>query len=94
MSPQVRSQGPSVLLRGQTELDFSQSFHRVCLQEFSNFSSLSQSQFSQYYTLPPTYVPTGLPSSDEQGAGVGGAGYSAMKSEEAASAGLPPRGDV
>uniref|UniRef100_A0A3P8VTX1 Eyes absent homolog n=1 Tax=Cynoglossus semilaevis TaxID=244447 RepID=A0A3P8VTX1_CYNSE len=53
---------------GQTELDFSQSFHRVCLQEFSNFNSLSQSQFSQYYTLPPTYVPTGLPSSDEQGA--------------------------
>ncbi|XP_008329290.1 protein phosphatase EYA3 [Cynoglossus semilaevis] len=56
----------------------------VSPQEFSNFNSLSQSQFSQYYTLPPTYVPTGLPSSDEQGAGVGGAGYSAMKSEEAA----------
>ncbi|XP_069372891.1 eyes absent homolog 3 isoform X4 [Paralichthys olivaceus] len=61
----------------------------VTQQEFSSYNSLGQSQFSQYYTLPPSYVPAGLASSDEQGAGV--AGYSAVKSEEAASAGLPPR---
>ncbi|KAM4538975.1 protein phosphatase EYA3 [Odontesthes bonariensis] len=60
-------------------------------QEFSSYSSLGPSQFSQYYTLPPSYVPAGLPSSDEHSAGVGAAGYSAVKSEEAASAGLPPR---
>ncbi|XP_028277369.1 protein phosphatase EYA3 isoform X2 [Parambassis ranga] len=60
-------------------------------QEFSSYNSLGQGQFSQYYTLPPSYVPAGLPSSDEHGAGVGVAGYSAVKSEEAASAGLPPR---
>ncbi|XP_037549099.1 eyes absent homolog 3 [Nematolebias whitei] len=58
-------------------------------QEFSSYSSLGQAQFSQYYTLPPSYVPAGLPSSDEPGAAV--AEYSAVKSEEAASAGLPPR---
>ncbi|XP_060948949.1 eyes absent homolog 3 [Limanda limanda] len=58
-------------------------------QEFSSYNSLGPSQFSQYYTLPPSYVPAGLASSDEQGAGP--AGYSAVKSEEAASAGLPPR---
>ncbi|KAL6099439.1 eya3 [Pungitius sinensis] len=60
-------------------------------QEFSGYNSLGQNQFSQYYTLPPSYVPAGLPSSDDHGAGVGTAGYSAVKSEEAASAGLPPR---
>ncbi|XP_058475511.1 eyes absent homolog 3 isoform X2 [Solea solea] len=60
-------------------------------QDFSSYNSLGQSQFSQYYSLPPSYVPTGLPSSDESGAGVGVAGYSAVKMEEAASAGLPPR---
>uniref|UniRef100_A0A3Q1AN97 Eyes absent homolog n=1 Tax=Amphiprion ocellaris TaxID=80972 RepID=A0A3Q1AN97_AMPOC len=60
-------------------------------QEFSSYNSLGQSQFSQYYSLPPSYVPAGLPSSDEHSAGVGAAGYSAVKSEEAASAGLPPR---
>ncbi|XP_029370338.1 protein phosphatase EYA3 isoform X3 [Echeneis naucrates] len=61
------------------------------VQEFSGYNTLAQSQFSQYYALPPSYVPTGLPSSDDQGAAVGVAGYSAVKSEEAASAGLPPR---
>uniref|UniRef100_G3NCQ0 Eyes absent homolog n=1 Tax=Gasterosteus aculeatus aculeatus TaxID=481459 RepID=G3NCQ0_GASAC len=60
-------------------------------QEFSGYNSLGQNQFSQYYTLPPSYVPAALPSSDDHGAGVGAAGYSAVKSEEAASAGLPPR---
>ncbi|KAM8840426.1 protein phosphatase EYA3 isoform 3-T4 [Spinachia spinachia] len=60
-------------------------------QEFSGYNSLGQNQFSQYYTLPPSYVPAGLPSTDDSGAGVGAAGYSAVKSEEAASAGLPPR---
>ncbi|KAM9839089.1 protein phosphatase EYA3 [Aulostomus maculatus] len=63
----------------------------VANQEFSGYNSLGQSQFSQYYTLPPNYVPAGLPSSDDRGASVGGAAYSAVKSEEAASAGLPPR---
>ncbi|XP_008284020.1 protein phosphatase EYA3 [Stegastes partitus] len=62
----------------------------VAHQEFSSYNSLGQSQFSQYYALPPSYVP-GLPSSNEHSAGVGVAGYSAVKSEEAASAGLPPR---
>ncbi|KAM3595884.1 uncharacterized protein V6R79_004551 [Siganus canaliculatus] len=60
-------------------------------QEFSSYNSLGQSQFSQYYTLPPSYVPAGLPSTDDHCAGVGAAGYSAVKSEQAASAGLPPR---
>nr|XP_057902619.1 eyes absent homolog 3 isoform X2 [Doryrhamphus excisus] len=62
----------------------------VALQEFS-YNSLGQSQFSQYYSLPPSYVPAGLPSTDDHSATVGGAVYSAVKSEEAASAGLPPR---
>ncbi|XP_041867934.1 eyes absent homolog 3 isoform X2 [Melanotaenia boesemani] len=60
-------------------------------QEFSTYNSLGQNQFSQYYALPPSYVPAGPPGSDEHGAGVGVVGYSAVKSEEAASAGLPPR---
>ncbi|XP_065325994.1 eyes absent homolog 3-like [Pelmatolapia mariae] len=59
--------------------------------DFSSYNSLGQSQFSQYYTLPPSYVPAGLPNSDEHGGGAGVDGYSAVKSEEAASAGLPPR---
>ncbi|XP_038580829.1 eyes absent homolog 3 [Micropterus salmoides] len=63
----------------------------VAHQEFSSYNSLGQSQFSQYYALPPSYVPAGLPSSDDHGAVVGMAGYSAVKSEQAASAGLPPR---
>ncbi|XP_077362150.1 protein phosphatase EYA3 isoform X3 [Festucalex cinctus] len=63
----------------------------VALQEFSGYNSLGQSQFPQYYSLPSSYAPAGLPSSDEHGAAVGGAVYSAVKSEEAASAGLPPR---
>ncbi|KAM4550113.1 protein phosphatase EYA3 [Fundulus diaphanus] len=58
-------------------------------QEFSSYSSLGQNQFSQYYHLPPNYTPAGPTSTDEHGAGV--AGYSAVKSEEAAPAGLPPR---
>lgn len=63
------------------------------LQEFS-YSSLGQNQFSQYYTaLPPSYVPAGLPSSDDHSTGLGVAEYSAVKSEQAASAGLPPRGN-
>ncbi|KAM4725526.1 protein phosphatase EYA3 [Anableps anableps] len=62
-------------------------------QEFSGYSSLGQNQFSQYYHLPPNYTPAVLPSADEHGtgAGVGVAGYSPVKSEEAAPAGLPPR---
>ncbi|XP_034091872.1 eyes absent homolog 3 isoform X3 [Gymnodraco acuticeps] len=60
-------------------------------QEFSSYTSLGQSQFSQYYALPPSYTPAGLPSSEDPGAALGVAGYSAIKSEQAASAGLPPR---
>uniref|UniRef100_A0A672HGL6 Eyes absent homolog n=1 Tax=Salarias fasciatus TaxID=181472 RepID=A0A672HGL6_SALFA len=63
----------------------------------TSFNSLGQTQFSQYYALPPSYVPAGLPAADEHGAsagGVGATGYSAVKSEEAASAGLPPRGEA
>ncbi|XP_047240658.1 eyes absent homolog 3 isoform X2 [Girardinichthys multiradiatus] len=60
-------------------------------QDFSSYSSLGQTQFSQYYQLPPNYTPAGLTSSDEHSAGAGVAGYSAVKSEEAAPAGLPPR---
>ncbi|KAK9526557.1 hypothetical protein VZT92_015249 [Zoarces viviparus] len=60
-------------------------------QEFSGYNSLGQNQFSQYYALPPSYVAAGLPSSEDHGPGAGAAGYSAVKSEEAASAGLPPR---
>ncbi|XP_061521309.1 eyes absent homolog 3 isoform X3 [Phycodurus eques] len=63
----------------------------VALQEFSGYNSLGQSQFSHYYSLPSSYVPAGLPSSDDHGTTVGGAVYSAVKSEEAAAAGLPPR---
>uniref|UniRef100_A0A3Q2YXT2 Eyes absent homolog n=1 Tax=Hippocampus comes TaxID=109280 RepID=A0A3Q2YXT2_HIPCM len=59
--------------------------------DFSSYNSLGQSQFSQYYNLPASYVPAGLPNSDDHGAAVGGAVYSAVKSEEAASAALPPR---
>ncbi|XP_077447182.1 protein phosphatase EYA3 isoform X2 [Stigmatopora argus] len=59
----------------------------AALQEFSGYNSLGQSQFSQYYSLPSSYAPAGLPSGDDHG----GAAYSAVKSEEAASAGLPPR---
>lgn len=62
----------------------------VSQQDFSSYSSLGQTQFSQYYNLPPSYVPAALPSTeDHSAAGVGG--YSDVKSEEAASAGLPPR---
>uniref|UniRef100_A0A8C3AQI1 Eyes absent homolog n=1 Tax=Cyclopterus lumpus TaxID=8103 RepID=A0A8C3AQI1_CYCLU len=64
------------------------------LQEFSGYNSLGQNQFSQYYALPPSYVPAGLPSSDDHGAAAGAGGYPAVKSEQAASAGLPPRGNL
>uniref|UniRef100_A0A8C5HSR2 Eyes absent homolog n=1 Tax=Gouania willdenowi TaxID=441366 RepID=A0A8C5HSR2_GOUWI len=57
--------------------------------EFTSFNSLGQTQFSQYYALPTSYMPAALPSADEHSTGV--AGYSASKSEEAAPAGLPPR---
>ncbi|XP_068431980.1 eyes absent homolog 3 [Clinocottus analis] len=60
-------------------------------QDFSGYNSVAQNQFSQYYALPPSYVPAGLPSGDDQGAAAGAGGYSAVKSEQAASAGLPPR---
>ncbi|XP_017162877.1 protein phosphatase EYA3 [Poecilia reticulata] len=60
-------------------------------QEFSSYSSLGQNQFSQYYHLPPNYTSATPPSADEHGSGTGAGavGYSAVKSEEAASAGPP-----
>uniref|UniRef100_A0AAQ4R0V6 Eyes absent homolog n=1 Tax=Gasterosteus aculeatus aculeatus TaxID=481459 RepID=A0AAQ4R0V6_GASAC len=33
----------------------------VTPSEFSGYNSLGQNQFSQYYTLPPSYVPAALP---------------------------------
>uniref|UniRef100_A0A3B3WXL4 Eyes absent homolog n=1 Tax=Poecilia mexicana TaxID=48701 RepID=A0A3B3WXL4_9TELE len=65
------------------------------LQEFSSYGSLGQNQFSQYYHLPPNYTSSTPPSADEHGSGTGAGavGYSAVKSEEAASAG-PPTGDA
>ncbi|XP_075995394.1 protein phosphatase EYA3 isoform X1 [Genypterus blacodes] len=60
-------------------------------QEFSSYNNLGQNQFSQYYALPPSYVPAGLPSTDNHAANVGVAGYSAVKSEEAPPAALPTR---
>ncbi|XP_059899515.1 eyes absent homolog 3 isoform X3 [Gadus macrocephalus] len=62
-------------------------------QEFSSYSSLGpQAQFSQYYAPLPGYAPPGLPSGDSHGAGV--AGYPAVKSESAVSAGLPSNTDA
>lgn len=83
---------PTTLLLLTTNCVF--CFFFIFLQEFSSYNSLGQSQFSQYYTLPSSYVPAGLPSSDDHGTGVGVAEYSAVKSEQAASAGLPPRGNL
>ncbi|XP_056154895.1 eyes absent homolog 3 [Lampris incognitus] len=61
----------------------------VATQEFNNYNSLGQSQFSQYYAPLPSYVPTGLPNSDGHGASVGVTGYPGIKSENTASAVLP-----
>ncbi|XP_034016977.1 eyes absent homolog 3-like isoform X2 [Thalassophryne amazonica] len=58
-------------------------------QEFNSYNSLGQGQFSQYYTLPTSYVPAGLPSSDDHAAGAGVARYSVVKLEDAAAEGLP-----
>uniref|UniRef100_A0A671Z360 Eyes absent homolog n=1 Tax=Sparus aurata TaxID=8175 RepID=A0A671Z360_SPAAU len=90
LRPHSVSQDNSVTLSANNEGGFP-----VAQLHFPLFyNSLAQNQFSQYYALPPSYVPAGLPSSDDQGAGVGAAGYSAVKSEQAASAGLPPRGKL
>uniref|UniRef100_A0A671MZ79 Eyes absent homolog n=1 Tax=Sinocyclocheilus anshuiensis TaxID=1608454 RepID=A0A671MZ79_9TELE len=58
-------------------------------QEFSSYNSLGQSQFSQYYVPPPSYLSAELPSSDRDGAGVVAPGYPAIKTEGSASANLP-----
>ncbi|XP_065149965.1 eyes absent homolog 3 isoform X3 [Paramisgurnus dabryanus] len=58
-------------------------------QEFTNYNSLGQSQFSQYYVPPSSYLSAGLPSSDRDGAGVVAPGYPAIKTEGSASADLP-----
>ncbi|XP_067282631.1 eyes absent homolog 3 isoform X5 [Pseudorasbora parva] len=63
-------------------------------QEFSNYNSLSQSQFSQYYVPPPSYLSAGLPSNDRDGAGVVAPGYPAIKTEGSASANLPNTTDA
>ncbi|XP_055075460.1 eyes absent homolog 3 isoform X3 [Misgurnus anguillicaudatus] len=58
-------------------------------QEFTNYNSLGQSQFSQYYVPPSSFLSAGLPSSDRDGAGVVAPGYPAIKTEGSASADLP-----
>ncbi|CAL8396683.1 protein phosphatase EYA3 isoform X3 [Gadus morhua] len=65
-------------------------------QEFSSYSSLGpQAQFSQYYAPLPGYAPPGLPSSESHGTDAAGvAGYPAVKSESAVSAGLPSNTDA
>ncbi|XP_051527821.1 eyes absent homolog 3 isoform X3 [Myxocyprinus asiaticus] len=63
-------------------------------QEFPSYNSLGQSQFSQYYVPPPSYLPAGLPSSDRDGAGVVAPGYPAIKTEGSASADLPNTTDA
>ncbi|KAK9957208.1 hypothetical protein ABG768_011472 [Culter alburnus] len=63
-------------------------------QEFSNYNSLGQSQFSQYYAPPPSYLSAGLPSNDRDGAGVVAPGYPAIKTEGSASANLPNTTDA
>ncbi|CAL8373597.1 unnamed protein product [Boreogadus saida] len=65
-------------------------------QEFSSYSSLGpQAQFSQYYAPLPGYAPPGLPSSDSHGTDAAGvAGYPAVKSESAVSAGQPSNTDA
>uniref|UniRef100_A0A8C1NN63 Eyes absent homolog n=1 Tax=Cyprinus carpio TaxID=7962 RepID=A0A8C1NN63_CYPCA len=63
-------------------------------QEFSGYNSLGQSQFSQYYVPPPSYLSAGLPSSDRDGAGVVAPGYPAIKTEGSASANLPDTTDA
>uniref|UniRef100_A0A673L079 Eyes absent homolog n=1 Tax=Sinocyclocheilus rhinocerous TaxID=307959 RepID=A0A673L079_9TELE len=63
-------------------------------QEFSSYNSLGQSQFSQYYVPPPSYLSAGLPSSDRDGAGVVAPGYPAIKTEGSASANLPDTTDA
>ncbi|CAL8299021.1 unnamed protein product [Lota lota] len=64
-------------------------------QEFSSYSSLGpQGQFSQYYAPLPGYAPPGLPSSDNHGTDAGVAGYPAIKSESAVSAGLPSNNGI
>lgn len=63
-------------------------------QEFSNYNSLGQSQFSQYYVPPPSYLSAGLPSNDRDGAGVVAPGYPAIKTEGSASANLPNTTDA
>ncbi|KTG38123.1 hypothetical protein cypCar_00042598 [Cyprinus carpio] len=63
-------------------------------QEFSSYNSLGQSQFSQYYTPPPSYLSAGLPSSDRDGTGVVAPEYPAIKTEGSASANLPDTTDA
>ncbi|KAK0148057.1 Eyes absent 3 [Merluccius polli] len=63
-------------------------------QEFSYSSLGPQGQFSQYYAPLPGYAPPGLPSSDSHASDVGVAGYPAVKSESAVSAGLPSNTDA
>uniref|UniRef100_A0A8C2PXB4 Eyes absent homolog n=1 Tax=Cyprinus carpio TaxID=7962 RepID=A0A8C2PXB4_CYPCA len=62
--------------------------------EFSSYNSLGQSQFSQYYTPPPSYLSAGLPSSDRDGTGVVAPEYPAIKTEGSASANLPDTTDA
>ncbi|XP_036421864.1 eyes absent homolog 3 isoform X3 [Colossoma macropomum] len=61
----------------------------VTHQDFSSYNSLGQNQFPQYYAPPPSYLPAAPPSSEGDGAGVVDPNYTAVKTENSASAGLP-----
>ncbi|XP_017538076.1 eyes absent homolog 3 isoform X3 [Pygocentrus nattereri] len=61
----------------------------VTHQDFSSYNSLGQNQFPQYYSPPPSYLSAAPPSSEEDGAGEVDPNYTAVKTENSASAGLP-----
>ncbi|KAL7829270.1 hypothetical protein AOLI_G00301550 [Acnodon oligacanthus] len=61
----------------------------VTHQDFSSYNSLGQNQFPQYYSPPPNYLAAAPPSSEGDGAGVVDPNYTAVKTENSASAGLP-----
>uniref|UniRef100_A0A8C1ZE49 Eyes absent homolog n=1 Tax=Cyprinus carpio TaxID=7962 RepID=A0A8C1ZE49_CYPCA len=71
-----------------TALSLCASPHALCTSQ-PYYNSLGQSQFSQYYTPPPSYLSAGLPSSDRDGTGVVAPEYPAIKTEGSASANLP-----
>ncbi|XP_026797937.3 eyes absent homolog 3 isoform X1 [Pangasianodon hypophthalmus] len=57
-------------------------------QDFSSYNSLGQSQFSQYYVPPNSYLPPAPPSSEADGDNVSVPPYTPVKTETSASTGL------